>query len=74
MAAWNQKRRDPLTLQERRVNGVKMIVEQGLSEHEVARRLSVTQGVVSQWYRAYRKGGKSQDALRGKKHTGRPPG
>ena len=37
MAAWKQRRRDPLTLEERRINGVRMIVEQGLSEHEVAR-------------------------------------
>jgi transposase len=72
MAAWKQKRRDPLTLEERRINGIKMIVEQGLSEHEVARRLGVTQSVVSQWYSAYRDGGNSYDALKSTKHTGRP--
>lgn len=72
MAAWKQKRRDPLTLEERRINGVKMIVEQGLSEHEVARRLGVTQGAVSQWYSVYRDGGNSYDALKKGTHTGRP--
>lgn len=72
MAAWKQKRRDPLTLEERRINGVKMIVEQGLSEHEVARRLGVTHGIVSRWYAAYRDGGNSYDALKSRKHTGRP--
>lgn len=72
MAAWKQKRRDQLTLEERRINGVKMIVEQGLSEHEVARRLGVTQGIVSRWYTVYRGGGNSYDALRSRKHTGRP--
>lgn len=72
MAAWKQKRRDPLTLEERRTNGVKTIVEQGLSEHEVARRLGVTQGVVSRWYSAYRDGGNSYDSLKSREHTGRP--
>lgn len=71
MAAWKQKRRDPLTLEERRVNGVKMIVEQGLSESEVARRFGVTHGIVSRWYTAYRDGRNSYDALRSRKHTGR---
>jgi transposase len=72
MAAWKQKRRDPLTLEERRIDGVKMIVEQGLSERQVAERLGVTQGVVSRWYAAYRDGGGSYDALKSSKHTGRP--
>lgn len=72
MSAWNQKRRDPKTLQERRIKGVKMIVEQKLSEHEVARRLGVSQGAVSMWYAAYRKEN-SYDALSSKRHTGRIP-
>ncbi len=73
MAAWNQKRRDPPTLEERRVRGVKMVMEQGLSEHEVARALGVTQGAVSRWMKAYDEGGgKSYDALRSRKHTGKP--
>lgn len=72
MAAWNQKRRDPLTLEERRVNGVRMIVEQGLSEHEVAKKLGVTQGVVSRWYSAYRDAGSAYYALKSRKHIGRP--
>lgn len=72
MAAWKQKRRDPLTLEERRINGVKMIVEQGLGVNEVARRLRVTHGAVSYWYSVYRDGGNSYDALKSKKHTGRP--
>lgn len=73
MSAWNQKRRDPKTLEERRIRGVRMIVEQKLSEHEVARRLGVSQGAVSMWYAAYRNGGHSYDALSPKKHTGRIP-
>lgn len=72
MAAWKQKRRDPLTLEERRVNGVKMMVQQGLGVNEVARRLGVTHGVVSHWYSVYREGGNSYDALKSSKHTGRP--
>ena len=72
MAAWKQKRRDQLTLEERRINGVKMIVRQGLGVNEVARRLGVTHGIVSRWYSAYRDGGNSYDALKSRKHPGRP--
>jgi transposase len=72
VAAWKQKRRDPLTLEERRINGVKMIVRQGLGVNEVARRLGVAHSAVSYWYSVYRKGGNSYDALKSKKHTGRP--
>jgi len=72
MAAWNQKRRDPATLEERRVRGVKMVMEQGLSEHEVARALGVTQGAVSNWMKAYDEGGGSYEALKKRKHTGKP--
>jgi len=72
MAAWNQKRRDTLTLEERRVNGIKLIVEQRLSEHQVADKLGVSQPAVSKWYSAYREGNDSFDALKSKKHVGRP--
>jgi transposase len=72
MAAWNQKRRDPATLEERRVRGVKMVMEQGLSEHEVARALRVTQGAVSKWMKAYDEGGGSYEALKRGKHPGKP--
>ena len=72
MAPWKQKRRDQLTLEERRINGVKMIVRQGLGVNEVARRLGVTHGIVSRWYSAYRNGSNSYDALKSRKHTGRP--
>jgi transposase len=74
MAAWNQKRRDPATLEERRVRGVKMVMEQGLSEHEVARALGVTQGAVSKWMKAYDEGGggNSYETLKRGKHPGKP--
>jgi transposase len=73
MAAWKQKRRDSLTLEERRIKGVKMIVQQGLGVNEVARKLGVNHGAVSRWYSMYREGGgNSYDALKGRKHTGRP--
>ncbi len=69
MAAWKQKRRDSLTLEERRIKGVKMIVQQGLGINEVGRRLGVTHGIVSRWYDTYREGGNSYDALKSRKHT-----
>ena len=72
MAAWKRKRRDQLTLEERRINGVKMIVRQGLGVNEVARRLWVTHGIVSRWYSAYRDAKNSYDALKSREHTGRP--
>jgi transposase len=71
MAAWNQKRRDPATLEERRIRGVKMVTEGGLSQNEVARRLGVRQSAVSKWMKAYREGG-SYEALKRRKHTGNP--
>lgn len=72
MAAWKQKRRDTLTLEERRINSVKMIVQQGLGVNEVARRPGVTHGIVSRWYGTYRDGGNSYDALKSKRRKGRP--
>jgi len=72
MAAWNQRRRDPATLEERRIRGVKMVMEQGLSENEVARALGVTQGAVSKWMKAYDKGGGSYEALKRRRHPGKP--
>ncbi|MHB8568498.1 MAG: helix-turn-helix domain-containing protein [Nitrososphaerales archaeon] len=72
MAAWEQKRRDTLTLEERRIKGVRMIVEEGLSEHQIANRLDVSQEAVSKLYIAYRKKNNSLDALKSKKHLGRP--
>ena len=66
------KSRNPAVLEEQRIRAVRMIVERGLSEHEVARRLGISQGGVSMWYSAYRDGGNSYDVLRRKKHTGRP--
>ncbi len=72
MAAWKQKRRDAETLEERRVNGTRMVVEEGLSEHEVARKLGTSQQAVSKWIKAYMKGGNSYDVLNRKKRTGNP--
>jgi len=39
MAAWNQKRRDPGMLEERRKKAVQMIVVDGAPKREVAKRL-----------------------------------
>jgi len=78
MGAWKQKRRDPLTLEERRKGGISMLLGQGnggrrLSQADVARKLGVTRGAVSQWWDAYLAAEKSMKGLKARKHTGRPP-
>src|SRR5487761_1493451 len=79
MAAWNQKRRDPLTLEERRKNAVQLLVaredgqEDSLSQAVIGRKFVVTKGVVCQWLEAYKKAGNSLAGLNARKHTGRPP-
>ncbi|MDH2901045.1 MAG: winged helix-turn-helix domain-containing protein, partial [archaeon] len=86
MAAWNQKRRDPLTLEERRKNAIQQLLlmkkhsegadsstSSTLSEADVARKFGVTRGCVSQWVKDYRKAGNSLEGLNSRKHTGRPP-
>jgi transposase len=83
MAAWNQKRRDPLTLEERRKNAIQLLVMKEehsevessarFSEADVARKFGVTRGCVTNWVNAFRKAGNSLEGLNAKKHTGRPP-
>jgi putative transposase len=81
MAAWNQKRRDPLTLEERRKNAVQFLLlkedreskDNPPSQVDVAGKFGVTRGCVSQWLEAYRKAGNSLEGLDARKHTGRPP-
>lgn len=72
MAAWNQKRRDPGMLEERRKKAVQMVVTDGASKSEVARAVGVSLTSVKNWCRAYAKGGEGFDALSSGKHTGRP--
>jgi len=73
-----------LTLEERRKNAIQKLVlltprkddssEDSLpSQADIARKLGVTRGCVSQWLEAYRKAGDSLEGLDAKKHTGRPP-
>jgi transposase len=80
MAAWNQKRRDPLTLEERRKNAIQLLLakddsddQDSLSQADVARKFGVTRGVVSQWLEAYKKARNSLEGLDAREHTGRPP-
>ena len=75
MAAWTQKRRDPLTLEERRKNAIQQLLStsSSMSQADISRKLGVTSGCVSQWLDAYRKAGDSLEGLDARKHTGRPP-
>ena len=80
MAAWDQKRRDPLTLEERRKRAIQQIIllerkpsDNSPSQADIARKFGVTRGVVSQWLEAYKKAGNSFEGLDARKHTGRPP-
>ena len=57
-------------LEQRRVRAMALL-EQGHSGSQVALMLGVTQGAVSQWKKAYRRGGAK--ALRAKPHPGATP-
>ncbi len=56
-------------LQKRRLRAIALL-EQGQTQVEVAHKLGVTQGAVSQWKTAYAHGG--SDALQGKASPGSP--
>ena len=56
---------------ERRRLQAMMLLEQGYCQSEVARRVGVTPGAVSQWVKAYRRDG--PDALKAKVHLGPKP-
>lgn len=70
MGRWAQKHRDTLTLEERRLNGGKLL-RQGVPAAEVARRLAVSPQAVHYWQRAMEEGGRL--ALRAKPRGGRHP-
>lgn len=69
-------------LEERRKNAIQMLLveqEKGRDmdstpkQIEIARKVGVSHGAVSHWFKAYKKSGKSLDGLNARKHTGRPP-
>ena len=70
MPRWDQKHRDKLVLEERRLKAGHLL-RQGVRPAEVARRLAVTPQAVNGWLRALEKGG--VDALHTKPHPGRTP-
>jgi len=59
------------TLQQRRYQAVELL-EQGIGTNEVARKLGVTSGAVSQWKAKYKRHGRA--GLAATPNTGRPPG
>lgn len=73
MAAWNQKRRDPEMLEERRKKAVRMVFVDRTSKSEAARKVGASRTSVRNWCEAYLDGGKEMDALNSTRHTGRPP-
>ena len=70
MGRWAQRQRDAASLEERRLNGLKLL-RSGLSQPEVARRLGVTPVAVCRWKKKVEDGG--PEALRAKHRPGRPP-
>jgi transposase len=70
MGRWAQRHRDTATLEERRLQALALL-ETGLTQAEVARRLAVSPVAVCKWRRAAEEGG--PQALRAVPRSGRPP-
>ncbi|MGI0128634.1 MAG: winged helix-turn-helix domain-containing protein [Thermoplasmata archaeon] len=70
MGRWTLRHRDAPTLEERRLTGLKLL-QSGLSQAEVARRLGVTPVAVCRWKTKSDRGG--SEALRAIPRPGRPP-
>ena len=64
-------KRDFVALERRRIKAVRLVVEQGLSQGEAARRVKAAQQSVSGWVRRYREGGQAGLAKAGR--AGRKP-
>ncbi len=62
-------RRDPKALEERRMRAADLF-RRGVIPAEIARRLAVSHQIVSEWRKAWRRGGRA--ALRSAGHVGRP--
>lgn len=70
MGRWAQRHRDTATLEERRLQALSLL-ERGLSQAEVARRLAVSPVAVCKWRKVAEEGG--PQALRAVPRPGRPP-
>ena len=70
MPRWDQKPREALVLEERRLKAAQLL-HQGVRPAEVARRLAVTPQAVNGWLRALERGG--TDALHAVPRPGREP-
>lgn len=70
MPRWDQKHRDKLVLEERRLKAADLL-RQGVRPAEVARRLAVTPQAVNGWLRSLEKGGAASLLI--KPHPGRTP-
>lgn len=70
MGRWNQLHRDTASLEERRLQALGLL-QRGLSQAEVARRLAVSPVAVCKWQKAAKEGG--SQALRAVPRSGRPP-
>jgi transposase len=70
MGRWAQRHRDTATLEERRLQALTLL-ERGLSQAEVARRLAVSPVAVCKWRKAAEAGG--PQALHAIPRSGRPP-
>ncbi len=57
-------KRDFAALERRRIEAVRLVVEEGLSQGEAARGVKAAQQSVSGWVRRYREGGKAGRAGR----------
>jgi transposase len=70
---WTPSRLTPSQMEERRLEGGRLLREGRLTRAQIAARLGVSPQAVGQWAKAMRRRPEGLDALRGRSRTGRPP-
>jgi transposase len=68
---WQPSKLTPEQIEERRMEGGRLLREGGLSQSEIARRLGVSRSAVSQWARQIKQRRRGLQGLKSIKHKGR---
>jgi len=70
---WQPKKLTPEQIEERRLEGGRLLKEGVLSQAEIARQLGVSRSAVSQWAQKLKQKRRRLQSLKRKKHAGREP-